>query len=366
MSRVTKWLAMVGLVAAGAAGGFYWSEARRMPPPSPPAPAGAPAASRPMADEPVEVSLTPEAIARAGIKIAPARSERLAQSTSIPGSVTSNAYRETRVNALVGGVATRVAAELGSRVRRGETLAVIFSAELADAQTKYLTRQAMLEADHQKLLRAQKLAAIGAVSRQDLEEITALHAAHETEVAAARQRLLLLGLGPKEAAELRSAGQIVSEVSVRAPADGVVIARGVNSGQVMSETIDGETIIIHLGTGSYYSLQHAGAAVWSAIERSANETQILEELLLRYDAPPGEVEGALTTLLAELEGESLVVQSANGSSYRPLAEVAPAARGEFLTPKLEKHTDMQDIILLDPVHEVDDRGWPNASEAAAG
>ena len=277
MSRVIKMLAMVGLVAVGAAGGFYWSEARRVPPPSPPAQAAAPAASRPMADEPVEVSLTPEAIARAGIKIAPARSERLAPSTSIPGTVASNAYRETRVNALVGGVATRVAAELGSRVRRGETLAVIFSAELADAQTKYLTAQAMLEADHQKLLRTQKLAAIGAASRQDLEEITAIHAAHETEVAAARQRLLLLGLASKEAAELRSAAQVVSEVSVRAPADGVVVARSVNSGQVVA-------------TGQELFVVTDLATVWvvgDAYEKDFAAVRVGDETTIDVPAYPG-------------------------------------------------------------------------------
>ena len=277
MSRVIKILAMVGLVAAGAAGGFYWSEARRMSPPSPRAQAVAPVASRPMADEPVEVSLTPEAIARAGIKIAPARSERLAQSTSIPGTVMSNAYRETRVNALVGGVATRVAAELGSRVRRGETLAVIFSAELADAQTRYLTSRAMLEADHQKLLRNRELAAIGAASRQDLEEITALHAVRETEVAAARQRLLLLGLAPKEAAELRSAGQVVSEVSVRAPADGVVIARGVNSGQVVA-------------TGQELFVVTDLATVWvvgDAYEKDFAAVRVGDETTIDVPAYPG-------------------------------------------------------------------------------
>jgi hypothetical protein len=32
-------------------------------------------------------------------------------------------------------------------------------------------------------------------------------------------------------------------------------------------------------------------------------------------------------------------------------------------PPISKFTDMQDIILLDPVHEVDARGWPHASAA---
>jgi len=99
---------------------------------------------------------------------------------------------------------------------------------------KYLAMQAMLNADHQKLERTQKLATLGAAGRQELEEITAIHTGHETEVAAARQRLLLLGLGPDDVSRLTEASHVVSEVTVRAPASGVVIARGVNPGQVIS------------------------------------------------------------------------------------------------------------------------------------
>src|SRR5712664_2043672 len=184
-------------------------------------------------DEAVEVSLTPEAVERAGIKTAAARRAAASATVTVPGTVTSNAYRDTKVNALVGGVVRQVTVELGTAVTRGQPLTVIFSTELAEAQMKYLAMQAMLNADHQKLERTQKLVTLGAASRQELEEITAIHTGHETEVAAARQRLQLLGLGPDDVSRLMDASHVVSEVTVRAPASGVVIARGVNPGQVV-------------------------------------------------------------------------------------------------------------------------------------
>jgi cobalt-zinc-cadmium efflux system membrane fusion protein len=185
-------------------------------------------------DEALEVALTPEAVERAGIKTAPVRSEQLMSTVTVPGTVTSNAYRDTKVNALVGGITRQVSVELGSPVRRGQALAVIFSAEFAEAQMKYLSMQAMLEADHQKRERTQKLVAIGAASRQELEEVTAIHTARATEVAAARQRLVLLGgLSSDQVARLTDASGVVAEISVPAPADGVVIVRSVNPGQVV-------------------------------------------------------------------------------------------------------------------------------------
>src|SRR6267143_1462208 len=246
----------VALLILGAAGGVLWSErhggmrarpaapnrdaqtpaaspdGRFMPGMSGMSAPGQPGAAR--AEEAVEVSLTPEAVERAGIKIAEAKAQSSVSGVTVPGTVTSNAYRDTKVNALVGGIVRQVIVELGAEAHRGAPLAVIFSSELADVQTKYLSMRAMLEADHQKLERTQKLVALGSASRQELEEVTAVHTGHETEVAAARQRLLLLGLSAERVARLETAPQVVSEVSVASPADGLVIARSVNPGQVIN------------------------------------------------------------------------------------------------------------------------------------
>ena len=55
-------------------------------------------------DEAVEVALTLEAVERAGIKTAAARNAPARATLTVPGTIMSNAYRDTKVNALVGGV----------------------------------------------------------------------------------------------------------------------------------------------------------------------------------------------------------------------------------------------------------------------
>jgi membrane fusion protein, heavy metal efflux system len=233
----------VGLLACGVLGGVvasrYLDGGHRVPgagalPSSTPAPpvSASPVASTPEA--PAEVVLSPEAVSRAGIKTAPAEAAVAEITTQLPGTVTADAYREVKVVSLVGGIVTKAYVELGAAVKRGAPLATLFSPELAEAQTKYLSMRAMLAADHQKLHRTQELVAIGAVSRQELEEITALHASHETEVAAARQRLLLLGLSRAQVEALTNPSQIVSDVTVSAPSAGVITGRSVNLGQVVS------------------------------------------------------------------------------------------------------------------------------------
>jgi len=233
------------LIALGVTAGVVWSERRtssaeKSPSgttksmPGMPMPGDTRASPAVKPDEIVEVSLTPEAIERAGIKLEAVQTVPAAEGVSVPGTVTSNAYRDTKVNALVGGIARQVTVELGAQVERGEPLAVIFSSDLADAQMKYLSMRAMREADHQKLVRTEKLVALGSASRQELEDVTATHVGHATDTAAARQRLLLLGLSAKQVDALTDASQVVSEVTVAAPISGVVINRTVNPGQVVS------------------------------------------------------------------------------------------------------------------------------------
>jgi RND family efflux transporter MFP subunit len=234
-------VAGLALLALGVVAGAAWNErrvARREPaaasgePTRQSVPSPTPSTSARDA-EPVEVSLTLEAMQRAGIKTAPVRSDVIENTTTVPATVTSNAYRETKVNSLVGGIVRQVHPELGARVARGDVVAVIFSNDLAAAQMKYLSMQAMRQADHQKLTRTQKLVEIGAASRQELEEVTAVHEGHATEVAAARQRLLLLGLTAGQVDRLRDAPHVVSEVVVTSPAAGTILARNVNPGQVV-------------------------------------------------------------------------------------------------------------------------------------
>jgi hypothetical protein len=140
----------------------------------------------------------------------------------------------------------------------------------------------------------------------------------------------------------------------------------VNSPQVINETIDGEAIMINLATGSYYSLDRVGGDVWALLEASLSVDDIVAELGRRYDAAEGDIRRGVDDLLQRLSGEELVVACGDGDPVRVRrSEPAPAERLPFQPPKLEKFTDMQDLILLDPVHEVDSRGWPHLPDGNA-
>ena len=134
----------------------------------------------------------------------------------------------------------------------------------------------------------------------------------------------------------------------------------VKSPNVMHETIEGEVIVIDLTTGSYYSLRDASAVIWHSIEQGTDEVGIDEVLGERYEASREEIAAAVERFLDELATEGLIEPS-DGAPAVPNAPAQPQqanGRVPFVVPVLEKHSDMQDLILLDPVHEVGPQGWP--------
>jgi membrane fusion protein, heavy metal efflux system len=239
---LVRGLLSMGLIAIGAAGALlllrFGSHTPADPVTATPTPTAVetPAAASPTDAAPageVEVVLAPEAVAQAGIKTAQVSVVESNTSIQVPGIVMPNAYREVKVIPIVGGIVTKVHVELGTAVKRGAPLATLFSNELAEAQTKYLSMKAMLAADHQRRQRTEQLVEIGAASRQELEEAAAAYTSRATEVEAARQRLLQLGLSRKQVEVLQRPSQVVSQVVVPAPIGGVITGRSANLGQVV-------------------------------------------------------------------------------------------------------------------------------------
>jgi hypothetical protein len=142
----------------------------------------------------------------------------------------------------------------------------------------------------------------------------------------------------------------------------------VNSPQVVSETIDGEVVIVNLDKGIYYSLLKTGADVWSRIERQLDRQELIEEVARSYDGSVEEIEIAIDEFIANLLQEELIVvdsqpRVANSATNPEIPEIH-TDKPRFEKPRLEKFTDMEDLLLLDPIHEVDvAAGWPTAKAA---
>lgn len=177
-----------------------------------------------------EITLTPDMIQRAGIKTIPATKATAATRLHLPGIVQPNAYKNVDVTSLVAGRILQVRVELGQLVMLNEVLATVYSPELADAQTAFISAKANRDAHGLKLTRTQRLYAIGAASREELEQMTAEASEMDRALETARSRLVLLGIPEDRAQRLATPADVVTTFEVKAPFPGIVTRRNANVG----------------------------------------------------------------------------------------------------------------------------------------
>lgn len=133
----------------------------------------------------------------------------------------------------------------------------------------------------------------------------------------------------------------------------------VNQPAVIAEVIDNEAIIVNLDSGAYYSLRGSACLIWEMLARQMPVPTVVQGLSQRFAGTPDVLQSGVDALLADLLGEQLLVPADGTKAPAELPTMTGSEdRPSFETPVLEKYTDMAELLLLDPIHDVDAAGWP--------
>ena len=136
------------------------------------------------------------------------------------------------------------------------------------------------------------------------------------------------------------------------------------SAQVVADVVGDEVVIVNLDNGAYYSTEGAGCDVWRLLTAGTAVEKTATILAERYAGDEATMASYLDQLVDELLEEGLLAVSKNDEAEAPevTVELAETTNGAtFVAAPLEKFSDMIPLLLLDPVHEVDDAGWPHAA-----
>jgi hypothetical protein len=119
---------------------------------------------------------------------------------------------------------------------------------------------------------------------------------------------------------------------------------------VIDEVFDGEAVLVHLETGMYYALTPAATVLWRLLGAGRSPAAVAAAT----GRDPDEVAGFAAALVAERLARPAVAEA-------PPAEATDVPAG---TPELQRFSDMQDMLMLDPIHDLDldADGWPVGRE----
>jgi hypothetical protein len=139
----------------------------------------------------------------------------------------------------------------------------------------------------------------------------------------------------------------------------------VNAPDVINQVIDGEAIVLHLGTGRYFSARGCGAEVWSWLSASVPISAVVDALASSYDASPDAIAAAVDEFVSYLTREGLIVDDSDDQPGAIPTPTVPTPKPSFKPPVMEAFGDLEDLLLLDPVHEVStEKGWPHVAPEA--
>ncbi len=121
-----------------------------------------------------------------------------------------------------------------------------------------------------------------------------------------------------------------------------------NRPDVIDETFDGEAVLVNLDTGCYYALSPAATVLWNLVADGRSAASLAASI-------EGDASGVETFVSRFLEEGLLAPGDVDAG---PAAE-SVSLEGE---PGFEKFTDMQELLMLDPIHDInlDADGWPVA------
>ncbi len=180
-----------------------------------------------------DVTLTPEAMKQAGIEIEAVSLRPLRIESSFPGKVSVNETRLAHVGVRIAGRAVEVFANLGDFIKKGQSLAVIDSPELGEAQSQYLKAMTNLQVAEKSYERAKIVLEGKVISTGEFQRREGEYLSSRTEAKAAEDRLHLFGMTDEEILSIGKAHAIISRVAIYGPASGTVIERHVTLGEVV-------------------------------------------------------------------------------------------------------------------------------------
>lgn len=131
-----------------------------------------------------------------------------------------------------------------------------------------------------------------------------------------------------------------------------------NGPRFVDESVDGEALIMDMVTGTYYTCLGPATIAWDALKRGVAPGQVATAIAALYGVDAAGVERDLDEFVTELVQEELLV-AWDAAPAGAAVEVPPAAVTPYGPMRLERYTDLADLILLDPVQDVSGAGWPH-------
>jgi hypothetical protein len=135
----------------------------------------------------------------------------------------------------------------------------------------------------------------------------------------------------------------------------------IDRARIIFEQFEDETVLVNTETGYYYSLSNTGSEILRLLEEGCSADN-LPTILFGSSEDTQQRRDMVEKFVDQLADESIITVRSSDYSNHVGRDPGPARYGEgieYLPPVLDRFDDVRDLLLIDPIHQVDQEyGWP--------
>jgi hypothetical protein len=148
----------------------------------------------------------------------------------------------------------------------------------------------------------------------------------------------------------------IRSFDIRIPGSGgdIVLANAykIAGSDIVSESFDGDIVVLDLKSGKYFGFTDAGSGIWEALAAG-----VAPEILLSAEAGCSRADFEL--FLEKLLDHQLLAVREDATAHSTPDELLEKIRSAKEKPDLFVFDDLADLFKADPIHDVEEpAGWP--------
>jgi len=132
----------------------------------------------------------------------------------------------------------------------------------------------------------------------------------------------------------------------------------INTAHVSSEIFGDEAVVVNFMTGKYFGMTGSAPVIWKLFETPVSGDDVMN-VFNGLNGISDEIIGQVKTFIDILLQENLVIDAGVTNPDNTQSTTVKIDTDKWQAPILEIYDDLQELIVLDPIHDADpERGWP--------
>jgi hypothetical protein len=128
---------------------------------------------------------------------------------------------------------------------------------------------------------------------------------------------------------------------------------------LISQQFDSEVVLANYQNGVYYNLDGSAAQIWLGLKVNRTVEEIGSALAAATGGDVTSITQQVRAFVDSMLAEGLIANgAADTGSETSINPWTPVLSGAFVAPEFQRFDNLRELLLMDPVHDAGEEGWP--------